>query len=292
MNSENAKGEEMNHKKVFVSWIVLIVMLASVACSGAAAPAESETGVTYDENGIPVYGCLGSAEEALVDLECQEVTVAVENAYPNFNYIDEETGHADGWDYFVITEICRQLHCQPVFQECSWDIMIQSVADGLYDVAGDGISITEERDQIVDFSDPYSTTIQRLLARKGEDRFQTMEEFVAITDLVLGTQTGTTNYETAKGYLPEERINAFEQYPFAVQALLSKDVDVVLLDDEVGGGYIEENPEDLEFIGPDIASDSLGLIFPEGSDLVEPFNLALAELASNGFLAEAETKYP
>ena len=280
----------MNNKKYLVIAFLVIGALALGACDGANKTTTNE--VSYDENGIPVYGCLGSAETALVDLDCREVIVAVENAYPNFNYIDETTGHADGWDYYMITEMCRQLHCTPVFQECSWEIMIQSVADGLYNMAGDGITITEDREQIVDFSDPYSSTSQYLLVKKGEDRFETIEDFVAIPDLILGTQTGTTNYETAITYLPEERVSAFDQYPFAIQALNSGDVDAVLIDSEVGGGYIEKNPDTLEFIGSAITSESLGFIFTEGSDLVEPFNLALAELQSNGYMAEADTLYP
>jgi len=291
MNSENAKGEEMNHKKVFVSWIVLIVMLASVACSGAAAPAESETGVTYDENGIPVYGCLGSAEEALVDLECQEVTVAVENAYLPFNYIDSKTGKAGGWDYEVVSAICESLHCTPVFQECSWDVMIQSVADGLYDVAGDGITINDERDEIVDFSMGYVNIQQRLLVNKGEDRFASIEDFVENPELVMGTQVSTTNYETATGYLPEDRINAFEQFPLAIQALLANDVDAVIIDEVVGLGYVGESADKLELIGPSISSDMLGFAFPEGSDLVEPFNTAIQSLIDSGFMNEVNLKF-
>jgi len=142
-------------------------------------------GVTYDDiqeetdpSGIPQYDCLGSAEEALVDLECQEITVAVENAYLPWNYISSETGKAGGWDYEVIPEICQRLHCQPVFLEVSWDVMIQSVADGQYDMAADGITITEDREAIVDFSMGYQTTEQRLLVKKGEDRFDSIEDFV------------------------------------------------------------------------------------------------------------------
>jgi len=291
MNSENAKGEEMNHKNVFVSWIVLVLMLASVACGGAAAPVESETGVTYDENGIPIYGCLGSAETAMVDLECQEVTVAVENAYLPFNYIDSKTGQAGGWDYEVISEICGLLHCTPVFQECSWDVMIQSVADGLYDVAGDGITINDERDEIVDFSIGYVNIQQRLLVNKGEDRFASIEEFVADPDLMLGTQVATTNYETATGYLSEDRINAFEQFPLAIQALLSNDVDAVIIDEVVGLGYVGESADKLDLVGPSISSDMLGFAFPEGSELVEPFNNAIQALVDSGFMNEVNLKF-
>ena len=71
------------------------------------------------------------------------VRVAVENAYLPFNYIDPETGEPAGWDYEVWDEICRRLGCTPDYVETSWEGMIQAVADGQFDAAADGITITE-----------------------------------------------------------------------------------------------------------------------------------------------------
>jgi len=299
----------MNSKRFFVMVVFLVGALILGACGSAqadaaaseaapaeaapeeAAPAEAAAEPTYGENGIPVYGCLGTAEDALVDLNCREVTIAVENAYLPFNYIDEATGQAGGWDYVVIPEICEMLHCTPVFEECSWDILIQSVADGLYDMGADGITNTTDRQEIVDFSDTYISIDQRLLVNKGETRFASIEDFVAIPELILGVQSGTTNYETAVKYLPEERISAFEQYPFAVQSLLSNDVDAVLIDEQAGMGYLNENPDGLEFVGPSISSDELAFIFPNDSDLVDPFNQALQALKDSGRLAEINTQF-
>ena len=59
----------------------------------------------------------------------------------------------------------------------------------------------------------------RLLVSKGEDRFTSIEEFAANPDLIMGTQINTTNYDTAVEYLPEERVQAFDTFPFANAAL-------------------------------------------------------------------------
>ena len=229
--------------------------------------------------------------KALVDLDCREVTVAVENAYLPFNFIDSKTGKAGGWDYEVIPEICTRLHCTPVFQEVSWDAMIQSVADGLYDVAGDGITINAEREEIADFSMGYVNIQQRLLVRKGEDRFTSIEEFVENPDLVMGTQSATTNMETALGYLPEARVSGFEQFPFAIQALIGGDIDAVILDEVIGLGYVGENADKVELVGPSISSDQLGFVFPSGSELVEPFNQAIQSMIDDGFMNQVNLKF-
>ena len=272
----------MFKKSNFILVSLLAGALILSACSGGNAEAAK---------GIPQFDCLGSADKALVDLNCREVTVAVENAYLPFNYIDSKTGKADGWDYEVIPEICTRLHCKPVFQEISWDAMIQSVADGLYDVAGDGITINAERDEIADFSMGYVNIQQRLLVRKGEDRFTSIEEFVENPDLVMGTQSATTNMETALGYLPEERVNGFEQFPFAIQALIGNDLDAVILDEVIGLGYVGQNADQVELIGPSISSDKLGFVFPTGSELVEPFNKAIQSMIDDGFMNEVNLKF-
>jgi len=271
-----------------ISLLVLIVgVFVLSACSGATEVTEE---VSYVD-GIPVYGCLGSAEDAIVDLECQEITMAVENAYLPYNYIVTETMQAEGWDYDVFSEICERLHCQPVFVETVWETMIQQVQEGQFDVAGDGITINDERDENGDFSIGYVNTVMRLLVNSGEDRFTSIEDFADNSELIMGTQINTTNYETAVEYLPEDRVKAFDTFPFANAALLSGDIDAVIMDEVVGLGYQGENAEELELLGPAITSDELGFYFPEGSDLVDPFNQALRSMMDDGSLNEINLKF-
>lgn len=234
---------------------------------------------------------LVACQPAADDLGGRQVTIAIENAYLPFNYVDAETGEPGGWDYEVWDEICRRLDCVPVYVEAAWEGMIQAVADGQFDAAADGITITEDRAEIVDFSIGYVSIEQRLLVRIDEDRIESIDDIVNDESLSLGTQTGTTNYETAAQYLPEDRIQAFEQFPFAVQALLSGDLDAVIIDEVAGQGYIGENAEDLKLVGPSLSSDQLGFIFPKGSDLVEPVNEALGAMMEDGFLNGVNAKY-
>lgn len=258
--------------------VSLVVLGALVISACTASVAEPE-------------GCLGSADTAVVDLDCRTVTIAVENAYLPFNYISLETGEPGGWDYDTWEEICTRLHCIPVFVEAAWDGMIQAVADGQFDAAGDGITNTPDRQEIVDFSIGYIQIQQRLLVRVGETRFSSIEEFADDLSLVMGTQVSTTNYETAVKYLPEDRIKAFEQFPFAIQALIAGDVDAVIIDEIVGMGYQGENTEQLDLIGPSISSDELGFIFPKGSALVGPVNQALEAMIADGTLAALNEQY-
>jgi polar amino acid transport system substrate-binding protein len=178
----------------------------------------------------------------------------------------------------------------------AWDTMIQAVREGQYDVGMDGITITDERKQQVDFSDPYMVSQQFMLVRKDETRFSNAKELGANPKLLIGSQAGTTNfyvavYNVLDGNEANPRIKLFETFGAAVQALLSKDVDCVLMDAASGRGYVGANPEKLKIVGEALGTEYFGFIFKPGSDLVAPFNAAIAALKADGTLDRLNTKW-
>ncbi len=237
---------------------------------------------------------LGDEEEemALPDLGGRTVTVAVENAYPPFNVIDEETGEGVGWDYDTLGEICARLNCVPEYIETSWEGLIVAVSNGEYDMAADGITITDERKEIVDYSDGYIDVIQRMMVRVGEDRFANAEEFVA-GDFIIGVQIATTNYIAASELLDgdEERIVGYGEFGLAVQALITGDIDAVVIDDVAGQGYTGLNADKIKLLPDDLIKQQLGFIYPQGSELVEPFNAALESMRADGTLDAINAKW-
>lgn len=264
----------MKMNRFLYTLLAAVFALLLVACGAG----ETDPAPTTGADGLP-------------DLGGRDVTVAVENAYLPFSYIDPQTGEGAGWDYDAWRAICEVLNCNPVFVEAAWEGLIQAVADGQYDVAADGITITEERAQVVDFSDGYISIEQRLLVRIDEERFSNADELAADSSLRIGSQPGTTNYITAVALFGEDRVDAYEQFAFAVQALIAGDVDAVVMDEIAGQGYVGVNAQDLKLVGGSLSSDQLGFIFPPGSELVEPVNLALAELRANGTLDELAQRY-
>ena len=231
-----------------------------------------------------------TAQDELPDLEGRTVTVAVENAYMPFNVIDEETGEAVGWDYDTLGMICELLNCVPEYIETSWEGMIVAVSNGEYDMAADGITITAERAQIVDYSMGYIDLSQKMMVRVGEDRFANAEDFVA-GDFTIGVQVATTNYEAASKLVSEDRIDAYTEFGLAVQALISGDVDAVVIDDVAGQGYTGLNADKIKLLPDELTKEQLGFIYPQGSDLVEPINAALASMMADGSLQAINDKW-
>lgn len=225
----------------------------------------------------------------LPDLEGQTVVAVTGNDYTPLNFVDPLTGEAVGWEYDAVDEICRRLNCEVDWQVTSWDTMIAAVQDGQFDVGMDGITITDERREQVDFSMPYMVSQQFMLVRADEDRFSAPEEFAADEDLLIGSQTGTTNfyvavYEVLDGDEANPRIKLFENFGAAVQALLAGDVDLVLMDAASSRGYIGANPNQLKTVGAPLGTEEFGFIFTPGSDLVEAFNAAIETMQEDGYL--------
>jgi polar amino acid transport system substrate-binding protein len=232
----------------------------------------------------------------LPDLGGRTVVAVTENAYTPLNFVDPLTGESVGWEYEATEEICRRLNCVVDWQLAAWDTMIAAVRDGQFEVGMDGITITDERKEQVDFSDPYMVSQQFMLVRADEDRFTTPEEFAADPDLLVGSQSGTTNfyvavYDILDGDEANPRIKLFENFGAAVQALITGDVDMVLMDAASSRGYIGANPDKLKVVGDALGTEEFGYIFIPGSDLVAPFNAALDTMQEDGFLEQLNNRW-
>jgi polar amino acid transport system substrate-binding protein len=277
----------MKRNTVFAVAAVLLALLVLAGCQPAS-PAAGSAAVPCNRATITEGG-------GQPDLGGCILRVAVENAYQPFNYIDPESGKAIGYDYDIFPMICERVNCQVEFIETSWDAMV-AVMGGegsfdTFDVGADGITITEERAQNVDFSMAYISTQQVLLVRIDEDRFVEPAEFAANPDLIIGTQLGSTNYDAAVELVGEDRVTAFDQFGTAVQAMINGDVDAVMIDNVAGIGYQGVNADKVKLTGEAVRSEALGFIFGKGSPLVAPVDYALAEMDADGTLAELFDKW-
>jgi polar amino acid transport system substrate-binding protein len=231
----------------------------------------------------------GTTATGLPDLGGKTVTVAVENAYPPFNNIDEATGQAVGWDYDAFNEICRRLNCVAEFKQTAWDGIFPAMAAGEYDVLADGVTNYPYRYWAVDFSIPYSLVSQQLMVRVDDNH--TLDDFVADANLKVGTQIGTTNYIAATEFFPGKDIQTYSDFPASTIALLAGDIDGVVLDDTAAAGFMAANPGKLKTIGSVKTGDALAFVFPPYSDLVNPVNAALRAMHADGTLLTLNRKW-
>ncbi|KJZ20800.1 transporter substrate-binding domain-containing protein [Loktanella sp. S4079] len=236
-----------------------------------------------------------TAQSTLPDLEGREIVVVTENAYPPLQFIDAQ-GQAVGWEYDAMAEIATRLNATVTYENISWDAMIPAVSEAQFDMGMTGITIREDRAEIVDFSDSYMTSEMVMLVRGDEDRFATAQEFAANEDLLMAAQPGTTPfyvgvYDVLDGNEANPRIQLMETFGATVQALRVGDVDLVLTDGTAGNGYVEASDGALKVVGEKLGTEDFGFIFPKGSDLVAPINAAIAEMRSDGTIDALNTRW-
>lgn len=229
------------------------------------------------------------------DLAGREVVVVTENAYPPLQFIDA-SGEAVGWEYDAMAEIAKRLNIAVTYADISWDAMIPAVSEGQFDIGMTGITIREDRAEVVDFSDAYMRSEMVMLVRGDEERFTDADSFAADPELLMAAQPGTTPfyvgvYDVLDGDEANPRIIKFETFGAGVQALKAGDVDLVLTDGTAGNGYVAASEGGLKIIGEKLGTEDFGFIFPKGSDLVAPINAAIASMQADGTLDALNTKW-
>ncbi|MDB5507136.1 MAG: amino acid transporter, periplasmic amino acid-binding protein [Devosia sp.] len=234
--------------------------------------------------------------QSLPDLAGRAIVAVTENAYPPLNFADPVTGEGVGLEYDLMNEVAKRLNATVDWQLSSWDVMIEAVRTGQFEVGMDGITINSEREAQIDFSAPYLTSEQFMLVRADEDRFTDAASFGANADFLVGAQAGTTNfyvavYDVLDGDETNPRIKLFDTFGASVQALISGDVDTVLMDSTSAAGYIGANPDALKVVGNPLGTESFGFILTPGSDLLQPINAALAAMVADGTLEALKTKW-
>jgi polar amino acid transport system substrate-binding protein len=238
---------------------------------------------------------LPAAAAGLPDLKGRTIIAVTENAYTPLNFADPKTGKGIGWEYDAMNEIAKRLDAKVDWKTSSWDVMIQAVHDGQYDIGMDGITINAERKAQVDFSAPYMTSQEYMLVKADNTEIKDPASFKANAKLLVGAQAGTTNFYTAVDMLGGDdknpRIKLFDTFGASVQALKTGDVDLVLMDQASANGYIGANPGAFKTVGQPIGSDQFGFIFKKGSDLVAPVDAAIASMQADGTLEALNKKW-
>jgi len=221
--------------------------------------------------------------------------VVTENAYPPLQFIDG-AGEAVGWEYDAMAEIAARINATVVYENISWDAMIPAVSEEQFDMGMTGITIRDDRKEVVDFSDTYMTSEMVMMVRGDEDRFTDAASFAADVDLLMAAQPGTTPfyvgvYDVLDGDEANPRIKLMETFGATVQALRAGDVDLVLTDGTAGNGYVDASDGGLKIIGEKLGTEDFGFIFPKGSAFVEPINAAIADMAADGTIEALNTKW-
>ena len=152
-----------------------------------------------------------------------------------------------------------------------------------------GVTITDERDKTVDFSDPYIIVQQGILIRV-EDKGVTIDDFKSGSKR-LASQTGTTNAQLGEELVGRANMQLFDAFNNAVIALNNGDVDGVIIDSTSATAFEQEFAGDLTLGITGLSSDPLGLVFQEGDPLQDSFNEGLAAIKADGTIEKLTIRW-
>lgn len=203
--------------------------------------------------------------------------------FPPFEYIDDD-GNIVGIEPELIALICEKIGLVAEPLPMDFDGALEAAQTGKSDAIVSGVTVTEARKVIYDFTNPYTTIIQAIVSKDGA---VTMDNLGSV---VIGVQRGTTGHMYVEDDYPNNVI-VYDTYSLAFQALQNGQVDCVVLDDAVGNAYIKKiaglgiQPTTYE-----VEEYAFGVAKGKTA-LVEAINAALAELIEDGTVQALIEKY-
>lgn len=230
---------------------------------------------------------LGTAAHA-ADLGGAVLKVGSDTASPPMEFIDPATGAIVGFDIDVVNAICEKINCKVEFISTGWDGIFTALQEGQFDLVASGVSITEERLQVMDFSEPYIVNGQAILVR-ADDAALTVDDFK--TGKKLAAQANTTDAETAGEIVGTDNVQGYDTFNGAILALRNGDVDGAVINGANAGAYEAEFAGELVVTIRDLKADPLGLVFQKGDEKVAAFNEGLAAIKADGTLDALIAKY-
>jgi ABC-type amino acid transport substrate-binding protein len=228
-----------------------------------------------------------AASEDLGLIQEGQLLVGTDTPFPPFEI--GKPPDITGYDIEVVNAIAENLGLQVTYQDTSFDTIFRDTAQGKFDMAVAASTITPERSQTVDFSDPYYQANQSLIVTSDSD-IATVEDLGGAT---VGAQDGTTGEEYANDETPASQVRGFPEGPDAITALRNGQVDAVIIDQPVAVDATESTAGgDIKIAQEIVTSELYGIPFaPDNDALREAVNGALAELKDDGTIADLYQQY-
>ena len=250
---------------------------AAVVPTPTTEPAEEATPAPEEETTVTTGGDLGV------------VKIGTNAEYPPFEFVDE-AGNIVGFDPELVAEIAKRAGFEYELVNTRWDGIFVALASGEFDMVASAATITDEREEIVDFSQPYFYASQRIAVL--ESRASEIQNVEDLAGLRVAVQAGTTG-DIYASELPGVEVVRYDEITLAFQALASGDVDAIINDGPTSADIIEKNPElGAVLVGPPLSEEYYGIaVQPTKPELLDAVNKALAAIIADGTYEQLYLKW-
>ena len=218
-----------------------------------------------------------------VSAVAESLTMCTNVAFPPYEFYGDD-GQPTGIDVEIAKAIAAKLGYELEVVDIEFAQCIPGVQSGKYDFSAAGMTVTDERKQMVQFTDTYATGIQSIIVPAACEA-EGLDDFVEENGSVkVGVQMATTGDLYTTWDYEDEGKGTVERYASgaaAVQALLAGKVDCVVIDNEPAKNFVAQN-EGLKILESAYAVEDYAMAFPKDSAIYADFNAALAELIEDG----------
>ena len=263
--------------KKFVALLLAVLMVASLCACGQK---DTQTG------------------SDIKTVTAGKLTMSTNAQFPPYESVaDDGKGYEgtgfEGIDIEIAYALAQKLGLELVVDDMGFDAALTAVQTGQSDIAMAGITVTEERQEVMDFSESYATGIQVVIV-KEDSPIETVDD-LANADMI-GCQKATTGYiycsdTPENGGYGEDHVTAYETGAVAVQALVNGQVDAVVIDNEPAKAYVAANPS-LKILDTEFAVEDYAIALQKGNTgLLEAVNAAMDELKADGTFQTIVDKY-
>ena len=273
-------------KKLSAVLMAGAMMMSLAACGSAAssAPASSEA-VSSEAASSEAASSSSEAAAELTTVTPGKLTMSTNAAFPPYESTDDN-GNFVGIDIDVAAAIAEKLGLELQVDDMDFDAALLAAQNGKSDMVMAGVTVTEDRQLVMDFSDSYATGIQSIIVKEDSDIASPDD----LAGKMIGTQRGTTGYIYCSDDFGDDAVVAYDNGLTAVQALNNGQVDAVVIDNAPAKEFVAANPG-LVILDTSYAEEDYAIGLAKGSSLEDAVNAALEELKADGTLQSIVDKY-
>lgn len=273
-------------KKITALLLGAVMALSLAACGGGASSAAASSAASSEAASSEAAASETTETAALTTVNAGKLTMSTNAAFPPYE-MTTDAGELEGIDVEIAGAIADNLGLELQIDDMDFDAALLAAQQGKSDMVMAGVTVNEERKQVMEFSDTYASGVQVVIVKEGS-------EIATVDDLaghMIGTQRGTTGYIYCSDDFGEDSVTAYDNGLTAVQALNNGQVDCVVIDSAPAKEFVAAN-EGLVILDSEYAVEDYAIGMAKGNTaLVEAVNGALAELKADGTIDAILAKY-
>ena len=281
-------------KKALSLMTAAALVLSLAACGSTASSAASSEAASPEAASSDAASSEAASSEAASETETAELStvepgkliMSTNAAFPPYE-MTTDSGEFEGIDIETAQAIADKLGLELQIDDMDFDAALLAVQQGKADMVMAGVTVTDERQNVMDFTDSYATGIQSIIVKEDSD-------IASVDDLAgkkIGTQRGTTGYLYCSDDFGDENVVAYDDGLTAVQMLNNGQVDCVVIDNAPAKEFIAANPG-LKLLDTAYVEESYAIGVGKGNaELKDAINTALEELKADGTLQAIVDKY-